>query len=291
MIKSVFSKIFRLNNTTTKKDFSNNNNNNNNYNDGINISTISYFQSFASVSDNNDEYYNTCIPSLSSSSSSTNDINTNNNNNNYFKSQYQQNNQNNQNPGQCIYISPSCIRYSNSLLNDAIIRINENDINEISKQILDSNNVPPKLQIVLHDGNYYSINNSSLQIYKQLEKLGIITHVQADLLPLNTIPSSIRDNLLSNDESFDESLNDSELDMVTNFTNHEEAIFDETYEFGECEKCAESENDSIIENETEEHESFEKELETVANTELGNDNDEAEENIDSEEMQSLLLKY
>jgi hypothetical protein len=53
-------------------------------------------------------------------------------------------------------------------------------------------------------------------------------------------------------------LYDSELDMVTNFTNHEEAIFDETYEFGECEKCAESENDSIIENETEEHENFEK---------------------------------
>jgi hypothetical protein len=199
MIKSVFSKIFRLNNKTTKKDFSNNNNNNNNYNDGINISTISYFQSSASVSDNNDEYYNTSVPSLSSSSSSTNEINNNyNNNNNYFKSQYQQNNQNNQNPGQCIYINPSCIHYSNSLLNDTIIRINENDINEISKQILDSNHVPPKLQIVLHDGNYYSLNNSSLQIYKQLEKLGIITHVQADLLPLHLIPSSIRDNLLSN---------------------------------------------------------------------------------------------
>ena len=201
MIKSVFSKIFRLNNNQTKKDFSNisnNNNNNNNNDDGINISTISYFQSFASVSDNNDEYLNTSLPSLSSSSSSTNEFNNSNPYKDNFKSQYQQNNQTNQNPGQFIYINPSCIRYSNSLLNDTIIRINENDINEISKQILDSNNVPPKLQIVLYDGNYYSINNSSLQIYKQLEKLGIITHVQADLLPLNTIPSSIRDNLLSN---------------------------------------------------------------------------------------------
>ena len=210
MIKSVFSKLFRINSneqTTAKKDFSNLNNNNNNNNNGISISTISYFQSFSTISDSNDENLNTNLPSPSvSSSSSSNNEFSHSNYKDSFKSQYQQNNQN-QNPGQYIYINPSCIRYSNSLLNDTIIRINENDINEISKQILDSNNVPPKLQIVLYDGIYYSINNSSLQIYKQLEKMGIITHVQADLLPLNTIPSGIRDHLLSNGIFFIKKLN------------------------------------------------------------------------------------
>ena len=48
--------------------------------------------------------------------------------------------------------------------------------------------------------------------------------------------------------------------MITNFTNTE-TTFDETYEFGECERCAESDNDSIvIENEIQEESSeyFEK---------------------------------
>ena len=169
MIKNVFAKLFRLNNsktTTESAQFQNSNEMKNK--SGINISTISYFQAASSEE-------NGVLPSssASSNSSSTNDFN------NYykdnFKSQYQQNNQTIQNSGQIIYINPSCIRYSNSLLNDTIIRINENDITEVSKQILASNNVPPKLQIVLHEGVYYSINNSSLQIYKQLEKLGIIT--------------------------------------------------------------------------------------------------------------------
>jgi hypothetical protein len=47
----------------------------------------------------------------------------------------------------------------------------------------------------MYDGFYYAINNSSLQIYKKLEKFGIITHVQADILPLETIPAAIRESL------------------------------------------------------------------------------------------------
>ncbi len=66
-------------------------------------------------------------------------------------------------------------------MDDTIYRIDDESLNEIAVEILESDNMPPKLQIVYYLGNYYSINNSHLQIYKQLQLSGLITHVQADV--------------------------------------------------------------------------------------------------------------
>jgi hypothetical protein len=96
-----------------------------------------------------------------------------------------------------VYISPSSIRYTNSTLNDTIMRISDDELNIIANSVLTSKNAPPKLQIVVHQGFYYAINNSSLQIYKKLEKRGDLTHVQADLVSLKTIPIRIRDSLFA----------------------------------------------------------------------------------------------
>ena len=95
-----------------------------------------------------------------------------------------------------IYIAPHCIRYSNSTLDETIYRIDEESLNEIAAEILESENAPPKLQIVLYNGNYYAINNSNLQIYKQLQLTGLITHVQADLISIEAIPYQLREYLL-----------------------------------------------------------------------------------------------
>lgn len=180
-----------------------------------------------------------------------------------------------------IYIAPHCIRYSNSTLDDTIYRIDDDSLNEIATEILESDNLPPKLQIVLYDGKYYAINNSHLQIYKQLQISGLITHVQADVISLEAIPMALRKHLLqpiflnnsisnSNDTVSEEEfeygpeepggtnssssalsssnglveilsadiLTPASIEMIS-----KQMVVDETYEFGTCENCVDSDDD------------------------------------------------
>lgn len=179
-----------------------------------------------------------------------------------------------------IYIAPHCIRYSNSTLDDTIYRIDDESLNEIAAEVLESENLPPKLQIVFYDGVYFAINNSNLQIYKQLQLSGLITHVQADLISVEAIPFALREFLLQTpsnlnnytheftDEEYQEVQNSdltSETNRSSNVTNESlndsennelpdenEVIFgedvfeendifvDEIYEFGVCENCLDS---------------------------------------------------
>ncbi|RNA08542.1 hypothetical protein BpHYR1_041839 [Brachionus plicatilis] len=180
-----------------------------------------------------------------------------------------------------IYIAPYCIRYSNSTLDDTIYRIDDDSLNEIATEILESDNLPPKLQIVFYDGKYYAINNSHLQIYKQLQMSGLITHVQADVISLEAIPLALRKHLLQpiclnnsisnsndtvSDEEFDyapdeigvanssssalsssngivdilsaDILTPASIEMIS-----KQMMVDETYEFGTCENCIDSDDD------------------------------------------------
>lgn len=189
-----------------------------------------------------------------------------------------------------IYIAPHCIRYSNSTLDDTIYRIDDESLNEIAAEVLESESLPPKLQIVFYDGVYFAINNSNLQIYKQLQLSGLITHVQADLISVEAIPLALREFLLQTpsslnnynheftDEEYQEVQNSdlsSETNRSSNVTNESlndsennemsdehEVIFgedvfeendiyvDEIYEFGVCENCLES-GDEEAQNENE----------------------------------------
>ena len=179
-----------------------------------------------------------------------------------------------------IYIAPHCIRYSNSTLDDTIYRIDDESLNEIAAEILESENLPPKLQIVYYDANYFAINNSNLQIYKQLELSGLITHVQADLISVEAIPYALRQHLLqtpshlatNSNEISDEDCYQEVLDnsMLSNQNSPNESVdthntdtdnvadviipdddgferhmlVDETYEFGACENCLDSDEES-----------------------------------------------
>jgi hypothetical protein len=221
---------------------------------------------------------------------------------------------------QQIYIAPHCIHYTNSTSDDTIYRIDDESLNEIAAEILESDNSPPKLQIVHYGDRYFAINNSHLQIYKQLQISGLITHVQADVINIEAIPFALRQHLfqtafdcvghhhhhhqMNNDDVIsDEDLelseeamaahamamgmvdcdynNQSELgnntacssasskssssaassgigqilsaDVLSPSTIEmlsKEMLIDETYEFGACENCVESEHEE--EEETEE---------------------------------------
>lgn len=207
---------------------------------------------------------------------------------------------------QQIYIAPHCIHYTNSTADDTIYRIDDESLNEIAAEILESDNCPPKLQIVLYEEKYFAINNSHLQIYKQLQLSGLITHVQADLISIDAIPYALRQYLFqpselvtvptrsnsSNQEECDDDIdeiedgvNDDEEDEEclneearpdSEFVNSatvsssvdpaclasilnadvlspstiemlsKEMLVDETYEFGACENCVESEDDEQV---------------------------------------------
>lgn len=191
-----------------------------------------------------------------------------------------------------IYIAPHCIRYSNSTLDDTIYRIDDDSLNEIATEILESENLPPKLQIVYYDGKYYAINNSHLQIYKQLQISGLITHVQADVISLEAIPLALRKHLLqpiclnnsisnSNDTVSDEdydyapeetnATNSSSSNGITEILSADiltpanvemiskQMMVDETYEFGTCENCVDSEDEETKNSIQEENDFVEKE--------------------------------
>jgi hypothetical protein len=113
-----------------------------------------------------------------------------------------------------IYIAPHCIRYTNSTLDNTIYRIDEESLNEIAAEILDSDTKePPKLQIVFYKNNYFAINNSHLQIYKQLELCGFITHCLSDLINIEAIPIKLREHLLRTPEHL--------LELENMSSNHE----------------------------------------------------------------------
>ncbi|CAF0821748.1 unnamed protein product [Brachionus calyciflorus] len=186
-----------------------------------------------------------------------------------------------------IYIAPHCIRYSNSTLDDTVYRIDDESLSEIATEILESDNSPPKLQIVFYDGRYFAINNSHLQIYKQLQLSGLITHVQADVISLEAIPLALRQHLLqqpclnnsitnSNDTISDEEFDDM-IDVASNNISNssssaisstnglveilsadiltpasiemisKQMLVDETYEFGACENCVDTDDEDIEE--------------------------------------------
>jgi hypothetical protein len=181
---------------------------------------------------------------------------------------------------QQIYIAPHCIRYTNSTLDDTIYRIDDESLNEIAAEILESENCPPKLQIVHYSGKYYAINNSHLQVYKQLQLSGLITHVQADVISVEAIPVALRQHLLqtpsqtnsnvnSNEISDDDYLDEFDANANSNCSSSsvmssngmvdilasdvlspntiellsKDVLVDETYEFGSCENCLDSDSE------------------------------------------------
>lgn len=172
-----------------------------------------------------------------------------------------------------IFIAPHVIRYTNSTLDDTIYRIDDESLNEIATEILESDLAPPKLQIVLYEQKYFAINNSHLQIYKQMQYVGLITHVQADVLAIEAIPLPLRKHLLqtplnlaNSDESSSSSSDDNEDEddeeedydqdetkkgnvsacsstssgIIDDIDTRLNALVDETYEFGTSENCVDS---------------------------------------------------
>lgn len=286
MLKQVFSKFFR---TSETERFTNNSNKNIVDKPPIYaIPTISScFQQSSNPAPSLSSYYNNTLdsnnnttnstsqksvssisPSTSSSNSSSS-IGVNNTNTRINKTSTSNKSKYNDLSTRQIYIAPHCIRYTNSTLDDTIYRIDDESLNEIAAEILESDNLPPKLQIVFYDGKYFAINNSHLQIYKQLQLSGLITHVQADVISVEAIPYALRQHLLQTpantansnedtdedytEEVFDCSRNEpctsdgliisdvispNSIEMLT-----KEMLVDETYEFGACENCIESDNE------------------------------------------------
>lgn len=215
MFRQVFSKMFQKKENKLSA--------NEQYNGQAQIYAIptvaSSFQSRKMQTNRNDDR---AMSSASSSTSFSNSSGSTSSTKPYYYARYDDNNTRH------IYIAPHCIRYSNSTLDDTIYRIDDQYLNDIAVEILESDNMPPKLQIVQYDNNYFAINNSNLQVYKQLQLTGIITHVQADLINLEAIPFALREFLLqtpshlndyTDNEEFCQNLTSTESNETSNHSS------------------------------------------------------------------------
>jgi hypothetical protein len=204
-----------------------------------------------------------------------------------------------------IYIAPHCVRYTNSTLDtDTPCRLSPSTLDTMAAQILSSAQTPPKLQIVFQYPHYYAINNSHLQIYRQLQVSGLITHVQADIISINAIPLAIRQNLLEMplQDPIEEELLKSSIDTqksqgqnIADVLTTEciekfrrEKLVDETYEFGQCENCVEDSSDNGDDDDDEEDLDLDLDLEDDDeddDDEYVNDNNEVESGIDEHKLE------
>jgi hypothetical protein len=136
-----------------------------------------------------------------------------------------------------IYIAPHCIKYTNSTLDDTIYRIDDESLNEIATEILESESSPPKLQIVFYDNKYFAINNSHLQIYKQMQYVGLITHVQADVISVEAIPLPLRKHLLQTPSNLASSNSDEDEDAEGEEEDEGVNTNNDSFESGKNSRC------------------------------------------------------
>ena len=68
----------------------------------------------------------------------------------------------------------------------------EHEFLDISRRILKNGDLP-KIQVVQKNGEYFTLNNAQLEIFKRLEKEGKCTRVKVEVLPLSGVPEHVRE--------------------------------------------------------------------------------------------------
>lgn len=75
--------------------------------------------------------------------------------------------------------------------------VDEKLICSVSNQICENNGKSlPKIQVSLKGGAYFALNNSSLHIYRELEKRGKCSRIQVDVVDINKIPENVQKGMM-----------------------------------------------------------------------------------------------
>ncbi|XP_041364579.1 uncharacterized protein LOC121379951 [Gigantopelta aegis] len=91
-----------------------------------------------------------------------------------------------------MFLQPSSIHFTNTeetkILQDANT---DSKMDELSKRLLENGGVP-KLQVTEKDGQFFTLNNTNLQVFRWMESVGRVKSIQVESVPLSVVPEGIR---------------------------------------------------------------------------------------------------
>ncbi|KAL5018884.1 hypothetical protein ScPMuIL_004606 [Solemya velum] len=91
-----------------------------------------------------------------------------------------------------MFLAPSSIYFTNCTGKLSIQDITkEKDLIDVSRKIVQSGDYP-KLQVVEKDGNYFTLNNTQLQLCRRLEQDGMCRKVKVERISMTQVPEGIR---------------------------------------------------------------------------------------------------
>lgn len=91
-----------------------------------------------------------------------------------------------------MFLSPSTIHFTHCEVGQGLPDITKDtDMEELCRRLL-KNGECPKLQVAEKDGQYFTLNNTRLQVFRWLESAGRCKRVKVDRVPLRVIPEGIR---------------------------------------------------------------------------------------------------
>ena len=90
-----------------------------------------------------------------------------------------------------MFLPPSTIHYIHSEKDNILTDSIEQSIIDLSRKIVQNGDLP-KIQAVLKEGQYFTLNNSQLDLCRRLEEDGKCTKVKVDVVPLSEVPEQVR---------------------------------------------------------------------------------------------------
>lgn len=99
------------------------------------------------------------------------------------------------------WLAPSSIHFL-KMHREIIVESDESLVIELSNKL--SNELPmkvPKMQVTEKDGATFALNNTSLQLMRQLEKEGKLRQIQVEIVPLSKVPFNIQQGMIADNDN------------------------------------------------------------------------------------------
>ena len=90
-----------------------------------------------------------------------------------------------------MYLSPSKIHFTQCLGEDTISELaNEVDVDKLTQKYIEKGKFP-KLQVAEKDGQFFTLNNTQLQIFRKLQEKGQCKTIKVEKVSLRRVPDGI----------------------------------------------------------------------------------------------------
>ena len=91
-----------------------------------------------------------------------------------------------------MFLQPSSIHFTNTEETKTLQDDNsDSKMDELSRRLVENGGVP-KLQVAEKDGQFFTLNNTNLQVFRWMESVGKCKSIQVETVPLSVVPEGIR---------------------------------------------------------------------------------------------------